>query len=287
MPLLESIAANTLPFNQYELLVIDNNCTDNTREICQQFMTKYPKVDFHLLTEPEQGLSAARNCGIRNSKGNLIIYVDDDAIVDTNYLQDYVDWFTSNPNTMAAGGPIEPKYEDCIEPVWMTKYTKTLLTGWMNLGDKVIQFPKGKYPIGCNSVFRKEVFDKIGLFNTELGRNGNNLMGGEEKDIFDKMKTHDMEITYLPSPILHHIIPPIKLSKDYFDRLTYLIGKSERQRTKDISSWKYVKRLFFEAVKWCGTIALFLRYTICFAPVKGWKLVLFRKNVSKGLLGFS
>ena len=285
LPLLKSIAANTLPFSEYELLVVDNNCTDNTREICMQFAADNPQVNFKLLTEPEQGLSAARNCAIRNSNGELIVYVDDDALVGTDYLQTYVDWFESHPRTMAAGGPIEPMYEDCTEPVWMTSYTKSFLAGWMNLGNRPLKFPKGKYPIGCNCVFRKEVFDTVGLFNTELGRNGKNLMAGEEKDIFDKMRNNDMEIMYVPTAVLHHIVPPSKLSRDYFDRVTYMTGVSERQRTKDISNRKYLMRLFQEAVKWGGTLVLLAGYTISLHPSKGVKLVKFRKNVTCGLLG--
>lgn len=285
LPLLKSIAANALPFSEYELIVVDNNCTDNTHGICMQFAADNPQVNFKLLTEPEQGLSAARNCGIRNSSGDLLMYVDDDALVDNDFLQIYVDWFNQNPHCMAAGGPIEPKYDDCSEPKWMTSYTKALLTGWMNLGDNIKEFPAGKYPVGCNSVFRKEVFNTVGFFNTALGRNGKNLMGGEEKDIFDKMRSHNMEITYLPTPVLYHIIPPVKLSKDYFDRLTVLIGKSERQRTKDISQNKYLKRMFLELIKWCGTLVLLAGYTISLHPAKGIKLVKFRRNVTAGLLG--
>ena len=111
-------------------------------------------------------------------------------------------------------------------------------------------------------------------------------MGSEEKDIFDKMHALNMQVLYLPEPVLHHIIPQTKLERDYFDRLTLQIGKSERQRTLAIDKGKYVKRLCAEAVKWGGTIVLLGLYTISFHPMKGWKLVQFRHNVTRGLLGF-
>ena len=110
-------------------------------------------------------------------------------------------------------------------------------------------------------------------------------MGSEEKDIFDKMRVMGMEILYLPTPVLHHIIPQAKLENDYFNRLTRQIGISERQRTLAIGRNKYVRRLLSECVKWCGTIVLLCIYTISFHPEKGWKLVLFRRNVTRGLLG--
>jgi glycosyltransferase involved in cell wall biosynthesis len=283
--LLESIAANDLPKSEYEILLVDNNCTDNTRAVCEAYAKAHKDVQFRYVLEPEQGLSAARNKGIKEAKGDVIVYIDDDALVDTDYLRTYAEWFEAHPETMACGGPIEPLYET-KEPSWMTPYTKALLTAWMNYGDKVHEYPKGRYPGGGNAAYRKEVFDKVGLFNTALGRKGGNLMGSEEKDIFDKMHSLGMQVLYLPTPILHHIIPQAKLEPDYFNRLTTQIGISERQRTLAISNGKYIKRLCSEGVKWCGTLVLLCIYTISFHPMRGWKLVQFRHNVTGGLLGF-
>jgi hypothetical protein len=167
----------------------------------------------------------------------------------------------------------------------MSPYTKALLTAWMNYGDKVREYPKGRYPGGGNAAYRKVVFDKVGLFNTELGRKGNLLLASEEKDIFDKMKALGMKVLYLPTPVLHHSIPQSKLEEDYFNRLTLQIGRSERMRTRAISKGKYLSRLASEAVKWGGTLALLCIYALQGAPKKGWKLVLFRRNVTKGLFG--
>lgn len=284
--LLESIAANDLPKSEYEILLVDNNCTDNTRGICETFASSHKVLRFRYVVEPEQGLSAARNKGIKEAKGDIIVYIDDDALVDAHYLRDYAEWFAAHPETMACGGPIEPLYET-QEPAWMTPYTKALLTAWMNYGDKVREYPKGRYPGGGNAAYRKSVFEKVGLFNTAIGRKGGNLMGSEEKDIFDKMHALHMQVLYLPTPVLHHIIPQAKLEIDYFNRLTSQIGISERQRTLAISKGKYLKRLFSEFIKWCGTIVLLCLYTISFHPAKGWKLIQFRANVTRGLLGLS
>lgn len=283
-PLLESIAANDLDKKEFEILLVDNNCTDNTREICETFVAVHPEVTFRYTAEPEQGLSAARNRGIKEAKGDIIVYIDDDALVDPHYLRDYAEWFAAHPETMACGGPIEPLYET-QEPDWMSPYTRTLLTAWMNYGDKVREYPKGRFPGGGNAAFRKSVFDKVGWFNTELGRKGDSLAGAEEKDIFDKMHTLGMQILYLPTPVLHHIIPQKKLEKEYFSRWTLQIGMSERKRTLAIGKGKYLKRLFSECIKWGGTLVLLCMYTISFHPQKGWKLVQFRANVTCGLFG--
>ena len=284
-PLLDSIAKNDYPTADYEIVLVDNNCTDNTHGVCEQFTVAHPEVTLRYVVEPEQGLSAARNKGIKEAKGDIIIYVDDDALVDSDYIRIYAEHFATQPETMAAGGPIEPLYET-KEPSWMSPYTKALLTAWMNYGTQVREYPNGRYPGGGNAAYRKEVFERVGLFNTELGRKGNLLLASEEKDIFDKMKALGMKVLYLPTPVLHHCIPQAKLEEDYFNRLTLQIGRSERMRTRAISKGKYLSRLASEVVKWGGTLALLSIYTLQGHPMKGWKLVLFRKNVTAGLLGW-
>ena len=283
-PLLESIAANDLAKSEYEIVLVDNNCTDNTREICEVFAEAHKDVNFRYSVEPEQGLSAARNKGIKEAKGDQIVYIDDDALIDTWYLRTITEYLCAHEEIDAVGGPIIPLYEETKEPKWMTRYTKELLCGYLYFGDVERTFPGERYPGGGNAAYRAEVFKKVGLFNTTLGRKGNGLMGSEEKDIFDKMKAQGMRFMYLPKMILHHIIPQKKLERNYFDRLTKQIGISERQRTLAISKGKYINRLAKEAVKWCGTIVLLFGYTLQGSPMKGWKLVLFRKNVTQGLL---
>jgi len=280
---LKSVAENELPRSEYEIVLVNNNSTDNTEQECRRFQDDYPEVNFHYCVETNQGLSYARNCGIRQSAGDLLAYVDDDATVNKEYLSTYARFFADHPDAVAAGGPILPVYET-EEPSWMTHYTRQLITGKLYLGDKEREFPGGAFPGGGNACYRKSVFDTVGLFNVELGRKGNSLIGAEEKDLFDKMTTNGMHFYYLPNAILYHIIPPHKLTQVYFDRLTYSIGVSERYRTLQISPKKYRNRLMIEAVKWGGTIVLWLYYAFRLQPAKGNKLVAFRRNVTRGLL---
>lgn len=283
-PLLDSIVANDLPKQEYEIILVDNNCTDNTREICSTFAYDHSDVMFRYTIEPEQGLSAARNKGIKEATGDILVYIDDDAIVDTWYLRTITEYMDKNYDCMACGGPIIPLYET-EEPKWMSHWTKELLTAYMYFGDKVRVYPGERYPGGGNAAYRAQVFEEVGLFNTDLGRKGDSLMGAEEKDIFDKMRAKAWRPIYLPQMILHHIIPQKKLEQDYFDRLTLQMGKSERQRTLAISKSKYATRLLKEGIKWGGTIVLWCYFLLILQPQKGNKLISFRTNVTRGLLG--
>jgi glycosyltransferase involved in cell wall biosynthesis len=279
---LKSLAENDFPCSEYEIVLVNNNSTDNTENECQRFQQGFPQVDFRYFLEENQGLSHARNRGIAESKGEILVYVDDDAKVNAEYLKTIANFFNEKPNAMAAGGPIIPLYETA-EPQWMSHFTKELITGYKYEGEKIIEFKNGKYPGGGNAAYRKNVFEIVGPYNPELGRKGDSLIGAEEKDIFDKMRSQNMKFYYLPNMILYHIIPESKLTSDYFNRLTYSIGKSERMRTLNVSKIKYFKRLVSEAVKWAGTLVLFGVFLLRFQPRKGTKLLCFRWNVSKGL----
>ena len=284
-PVLQSIAQGDLPYADYEIVFVNNNSTDNTEAECRRFQADHPDINLRYCVESLQGLSHARNCGIRNAQGDILVYVDDDALVNPQYLSTYADFFQRNPDAVAAGGPILPQYDGCEEPSWMSHYTRQLVTGKLYLGEKEREFSKGAYPGGGNAAYRKSVFDAVGLFNTDLGRKGNSLIGAEEKDLFDKMTSRGMRFYYLPTAILYHLIPPKKLTKDYFDRLTYGIGVSERTRTLQIGKKKYLSRMAKEAVKWGATLVLWIGFALKGQFNKGNKLVSFRKNVTKGLLG--
>jgi len=281
---LKSIAENDFPKSSYEIILVDNNSTDRTSSEVERFTQMFPDVVLTYHFEPQQGLSHARNRGISEADGNILIYVDDDATVNKSFLSAYASVFSSHPEIDAAGGPIIPVYEDGKEPKWMNHHLKRLLTGYLYFGDKEKSFPGQNYPGGGNAAYRKTVFDKVGHFNPELGRNGSNLAAGEEKDIFDKMTSLGMRFLYTPDAILYHIIPHHKLEKSYLERVTFGIGVSERSRTRAVSKVKYCRRLISEAIKWGGTLVLWIYHLVRMKPESGNKLICFRYNVTRGLL---
>jgi len=282
---LKSIARQDFSSGDYEIVLVNNNSTDNTEDICKQFRTDYPGIVFNYITEFNQGLSYARNTGVKESKGDILVFVDDDATIFDGYLKSIDGFFSKYTSILACGGPIVPVYESG-KPSWISHFTNQLIGGALYEGDTIKPFRLGKYPGGGNSAFRKEAFDKYGLYNVELGRKGTNLIGAEEKDLYDRIQKDGQVVYYLPQMGIYHYIPDKKLTPEYFNNLTYSIGKSEYIRTKNISQASYYKRLFSESIKWGASFVLCLFYTLTLRPLKGIKLLQFRKNVTKGLLGF-
>ena len=125
---------------------------------------------------------------------------------------------------------------------------------------------------------RRCIFEKIGTFDTTLGRTGKQLIGGEESDLFERMAAHDMRCYYVPRAVMYHIIPESKLTHEYFSRLAYNTGLSQRRRAEIHNR---IARLYIgEIMKWCATLALCLVHR----PAQSRYLLTLRYNITRGIL---
>ena len=268
---------------QWELLLIDNNSTDLTASECHRFEEDCQPTNYRYIIERQQGLSYARNRGMQEAKGDWFVFLDDDAFVQPDYIQTLANYISSLPDMHAFGGRIMPFYEDGTAPKWLCKWNRSWLSA-IDKGDNVCLFSGAEYPIGANMGIRADFAKQCGLFNTTLGRSGKNLIGGEEKDYFNRLKALDAKIYYLPDIEVEHCIPPSRTTYDYIRRLGAGIGSSERLRTLDIGKTVYAKRLCSEAVKWAGTICLATIYALSFKPDCAKSLIVFRAQVSTHLI---
>ena len=278
---LSRLAKNTEQDN-WEIVLVNNNSTDNTVAECERFVRDYPKTNYRYFLETQQGLSFARNRGITEAKGEWFVYLDDDAMVEEDYIAHLQTRLIQHPDVGAFGGPIEPFFEG-ETPNWLNPWSMGFVSA-IDLGTQVKLFPKKRYPIGANMGISRATIENVGVFNTALGRTGNNLLGGEEKDIFNRIRQAGIPILYFPDIKVQHCIPPRRITKEFVAKLGNGIGKSEKLRTQNIGTLAYMKRLFMEGVKWCGTLIIWLFYGIQGHHPKGDILVLFRYNVTKGLV---
>mgnify|MGYP000011252922 FL=1 len=268
-------------YTDFETIVVDNNSTDSTPLVIKDFQSSHPEFPLRILSERKQGLSWARNCGIRAAKGDLLVFLDDDAIPEEGYVERLAENMKAHPQAGAFGGRIIPTFESGEAPKWLCKWSLGWVSG-LDMGQRVCYFEGRKFPIGANMGFRRSVLDAVGEFNPELGRNGGNLMGGEEKDLFNRVKAAGYGIVYLPDVCVRHMIPQSRTTVDYVRKFADGVGKSERVRCKNEGS--YPKRLLSEAVKWIATIVLFFYYILTMRPSPAATLVLFRAHVTRSLL---
>ena len=276
---LDSLLKQSLSYDQFEIVLVNNNSTDQTEIISKAFEAQHPEVNFLYFVEKNQGLSHARNRGILESKGDYIAFVDDDAYLCKDYLKEVVEYMDAQSETDAIGGKILLQFEG-TRPKWANKYLDPLWAAY-NAGEEIVLFKNDSYPIGCNMAFRSSVFEKIGNFNVNLGRVGKNLAGGEEKDMFMRMYQKNMKVAYLPKAYVYHNIPESRMTKEFIRKQAIGVGASERIRSKEQGS--FGRSVVKELIKWVGSFGLFLRYSIKGQFAKARMIIQFRAWVSYGL----
>lgn len=283
---LNSLKSQDTGKNNYEIVVVDNNSNDSTKEIVYKLMPFFNNK-LKYIFEKKQGLSNARNAGIKESLGKILAFTDDDVIVNTNYINNILKRIGKiNKECVLAGKTIPLWIED--KPNWLHwegpfSFLGPILS--FDLGNKFIQLTtKNPIPIGANMIFHKELFNKYGEFNRNLGRCGSSLIGGEDKDIFLKLFKYDVPIFYDPNIIVQHKIDHLKLSKKYFIDWSYWTGYSVTIVSPYITTSKIgipnwlIKNLFkylilwiFYSIKFNTKIAFFmkLQFLLTYGYIRG------------------
>lgn len=184
-----------------ELVIVDNASTDNTISIIQQWSLDAPFATV-CVSEPQKGLSAARNCGLRTATGDVIAFTDDDCRVSPEYAADILrhDKTDGNKLVIRSGPVLLGNPEDLpitIKPV----LSKRCWQRPMSLRDEA-QILGGAL-IGCNMTMRRAVFEKLGFFDKCLGA-GTSCHAGEDTDYFYRAYLAGITLECVPDMAVHH-----------------------------------------------------------------------------------
>lgn len=210
---LEHIRLMEIPAGiRWELLVVDNNSGDDTREVVESFR-RGAGIDCAYLLEKSQGLSFARNNGIRRAKGGIIAFTDDDVLVDRHWIGNLRDAFESHRDAACIGGKILPRWEKPC-PAWLKGRLLEYLA-CCDHGDETMRMSEPRL-WGANLSIRSSMFRKYGMFDTRLGHAGGKLYGGEECQFLSRMLESGECLMYCPEVLVHHCIPESRISKAYF-----------------------------------------------------------------------
>lgn len=212
---LDSIARSILPDSEgWEVLVVDNNSDDQTRKVVHKFCLQYPHR-FRYFFEPRPGKSHALNSGIREARGNILAFTDDDVTVDPTWLKNLTASLHSG-EWMGAGGRIVPQWP-CAPPSWLPTHQRYGLAPLVqfDLGPEVA--PLTEPPFGANMAFRRDVFRKYGPFRTDLGpRPNGETCKSEDIEFGQRLLAAAEPLRYEPSAVVHHAVPKNRLQKSYF-----------------------------------------------------------------------
>jgi glycosyltransferase involved in cell wall biosynthesis len=212
---LDSVAASVLPDSVgWEVLVVDNNSKDRTREVVETYCRRYPR-QFRYLFESKQGKSHALNSGILEARGDVVAFMDDDVIVEPTWLQLLTAPLGSG-DCAGVGGRILPA-RAFVPPKWL------LLNGPYSTGSMLALFDLGDQPgelreppFGTNMAFRKSVFGKYGAFRTDMGPCPGSELRNEDTEFGRRLLAGGERLWYEPSAIVYHAIPEERLERRYF-----------------------------------------------------------------------
>lgn len=209
---------------KWELIVVDNNSTDDTKLVVESFIYKMTNIRY--VFESNQGHSFARNAGITSSTAKYIVFTDDDIFAEPNWLKEIILTFDED-KVVAVGGP--------IKPVWPFNRPEWLNKDWMLEPLAVNEFNDarekgyfvGYYPYGANMAFRREVFNQCGLFATDLGRKRKKLLTNDDVEIMMRISESGQFIKFAANAVIHHKIDPERLTKHWYYRRFYWQGRSD------------------------------------------------------------
>ena len=268
---IQKIEEQTCDKKLFELVIVNNNSSDNTDAICREFEQNRGDLQYQYVIEKKPGLSNARNCGIVTAKGDSIVFIDDDALAEPEFAANIIKHFDNNPDVDAMGGKILPLFPDNKEPEWLSPYLYGLVAK-IDHGDKVKVYTN-KYPAGCNMAFRKHIFDEIGMFNPDI------IWRNDDKYIFLQIKKFNKKVLYVPDAVVHHIIDAFRLEEKFLDKIIFSIGSSERVRLQNESFFVKARKALEYFIKFGASFIFLAKFLLIGQAKKGTYLVYVRWNV--------
>jgi glycosyltransferase involved in cell wall biosynthesis len=244
LPTLESLALSRVPAaHDWEVIVVDNNSKDRTREVVEAFCARHPRR-FRYHFERQQGLSSARNSGVNQAAGDILVFTDDDVLVEPTWLEKLTAPLIAGECSGVAGKILPAPGFVC--PDWLA------LAGDWNQGGVLALFDPGASagetktpPFGANMAFRRDVFQRYGLFRTDLGRKGDNAMSNEDTEFGRRLIAGCARLWYQPSAVVYHSIAENRVEKRYFLKFAYEYGRSQARESSNRSSVWIFPRWFF------------------------------------------
>jgi glycosyltransferase involved in cell wall biosynthesis len=251
---LNSLALSILPATiQWEVLVVDNNSKDETKQVVERFCQLYPGR-FRYLFEPRQGKSFALNSGISHTRRDILAFVDDDVTVQPIWLQQLISPLLHG-EWAGCGGRILPE-SGFSPPPWLALQGPLsqlgALCAYFDLGDS--PGPLNQPPVGTNMAFRREMFEKYGGFREDLGPCPGSELRSEDIEFGRRLMSAEERLCYVPSAVVYHEIHESRTRKEYFLSWWFDFGRGFILETGKIPNTtevlKIAARIILAAPNW-------------------------------------
>lgn len=215
---LEALDEQILESSEYEVIVVDNNSTDNTLNVVEELCNRLTSLRYCF--EPNQGLSHARNRGWREAMGEYVAYIDDDCKVPGQWLT-VAKKIIEQISPDVFGGPYFAFY-NTPKPHWFKDSY-----GSRDQGTEARNLVEGEYLSGGNIFFRRALLETLEGFNVSLGMSGHKLAYGEETSLLRRIRATmpDQVIYYAPEMYVYHLVHSRKMSLPWIMRKRFVDGR--------------------------------------------------------------
>ena len=215
----QSVAAT-----DYEVVVVDNASSPENARALRRWCEQHADV-FRYLPEPTPGLNHARNAGVRAARGDVLAFLDDDAVPDSTWLAAIDEVFEQHAAAWAIGGRVVSHFTTA-PPAWLDETFHVYLSAF-DRGDAVRPLRYDDLPRGANMAFRKPAFEQCGLFATCLDRRGDLLLSNGDIEMCYRIERAGHDVLYAPDARVVHLIRGDRLDRQWFRRRAYWQGRSQ------------------------------------------------------------
>jgi glycosyltransferase involved in cell wall biosynthesis len=240
--LLSLAAVGTGGAPEHEILVVDNNSSDQTAAVAGDLSGAFPGT-LRYVREGRQGLSHARNRAVAEARHEIIAFLDDDVDVNVNWLRNLAAAYEAGDHA-AVGGRALLVYPTA-RPGWLGERSEGLLTK-VDYGLRARPAaPDELY--GVNLSFRKAWLERVGGFRPDLGRVGHCLLGSEETDLLERIAGAGGTLLYEPAAVVGHRVPPARLRRRWFWARCYWGHRGEARRLppRGLSSREFCRATWY------------------------------------------
>ncbi len=217
---LAGLVTQQFPRDHFEILVLDNNSTDHTRAVVAEFASAHPAPRY--LLETHQGLDYARNRAIAEARGDIIVFGDDDILVQPDWLAHLAAPLLADSTHRigAVGGEGIPVFPDGLPP-WVAEWHAPLAFR-PDLGPLEARHS----PMGANLAFPRRIFAQLGLFHTALDRAAGNYFSGGDSEMIRRVRTAGLEVWFAPGAAVKHQMPASRTTFRYASRHAFDSARS-------------------------------------------------------------
>lgn len=242
----------------YEIIIVDNNSTDNTKEIISRYSRD--KSNLKYVLEPRQGVSYARNCGIAHSRAPIIAFFDDDVRVAKDWLTNIKRYFDAHPEVDCVGGRVLPRWESPA-PAWLNR-NQWMPLGVQDYGDNELKIDSSNRLclVSGNLACRSSMFREIGSFAVELQRVKDGIGSLEDAEMMERCWRFGRRCVYLPNLMATTVVPIDRMTRKYHRRWHighgrfYSKMRSEEmencsRKLLDVPAYLY-RQTFLDSLRW-------------------------------------